>query len=79
MIFLILVQVNFFGDHTKIILNPGTREELVTFIDENREHSDYILSNILQYGCPQNVATRLEYCKVMLRKLSGFASEETSI
>lgn len=69
------MQVNFFGDHTKIILNPGAHDELVTFINENREHSDYILSNILQYGCPQNVSTRLEYCKMMLRKLSGFASE----
>ena len=71
--------MNFFGDHTKIILNPGARDELVTFINEHREHSDYLLSNILQHGCPQNVATRLEYCKIMLRKLSGFASEETSI
>ncbi|XP_028403700.1 serine/threonine-protein kinase PLK1-like [Dendronephthya gigantea] len=74
-----ILQVNFFGDHTKIILNPSARDELVTFINENREHSDYVLSNIVQYGCPQNVATRLEYCKMMLRKLNGFASDESSI
>ena len=68
--------MNFFGDHTKIVLNPGDREELVTFINEKREHTDYILSSILQYGCPENVSSRLEYCKIMLKKLTGIASEE---
>lgn len=72
------MQVNFFGDHTKIVLNPGVREELVTFINEKREHTDYILSNILQYGCPENVSSRLEYCKSMLKKLTGISSEESS-
>ena len=71
---LFLQQVNFFGDHTKIILNPGRGEELITLINENREHTDYLLSSILENGCSQSVATRLEYCKIILRKLSGFGS-----
>lgn len=61
------VQVNFFKDHTKIILCPIM--EAVSFIDEERKFTVYSLKLIEQYGCNSILASRLKYAKSMVEKL----------
>lgn len=61
------VQVNFFLDHTKLILCPLMNA--VTYIDEKREFRTYKLSLLEEFGCTKELASRLRYAKLMVEKL----------
>uniref|UniRef100_A0A672IEP9 Serine/threonine-protein kinase PLK n=1 Tax=Salarias fasciatus TaxID=181472 RepID=A0A672IEP9_SALFA len=61
------VQVNFFHDHTKLILCPLMAA--VTYIDEKREFRTYKLSLLEEFGCSKELASRLRYAKLMVEKL----------
>ncbi|MBN3278428.1 PLK1 kinase, partial [Polyodon spathula] len=61
------VQINFFQDHTKVILCPLMAA--VTFIDEQREFRTYKLSLIEEHGCCKELASRLRYARTMVEKL----------
>ncbi|CAN9510219.1 unnamed protein product [Ophioblennius macclurei] len=61
------VQVNFFHDHTKLILCPLMAA--VTYIDEKREFRTYKLSLLEEFGCSKELAGRLRYAKLMVEKL----------
>ncbi|KAJ8246087.1 hypothetical protein GJAV_G00263510 [Gymnothorax javanicus] len=61
------VQINFFQDHTKIILCPLMAA--VTYIDEKREFRTYKMSLIEENGCCKELAGRLRYARTMLDKL----------
>ncbi|MBN3323354.1 PLK1 kinase, partial [Atractosteus spatula] len=61
------VQVNFFQDHTKLILCPLMGA--VTYIDEKREFRTYKLSLIEEHGCCRELASRLRYARTMVEKL----------
>ncbi|RXM31965.1 Serine/threonine-protein kinase PLK1 [Acipenser ruthenus] len=61
------VQINFFQDHTKVILCPLMAA--VTFIDEKREFRTYKLSLIEEHGCCKELASRLRYARTMVEKL----------
>ncbi|KAK0170134.1 hypothetical protein PV328_010734 [Microctonus aethiopoides] len=61
-----LLQVNFFVDHTKIIVSEGTRmrDYLVTYIDANRHATSYWLNDLRDCGCTTELYERLNYvCK----------------
>ncbi|MEE6513423.1 hypothetical protein FKM82_021053 [Ascaphus truei] len=74
------VQINFFQDHTKIILCPLM--SAVTYIDEKREFRSYKLSLIEEHGCCKELASRLRYARTMVEKLlsskSGMARVKPS-
>ncbi|XP_067390324.1 serine/threonine-protein kinase PLK1 [Emydura macquarii macquarii] len=61
------VQINFFQDHTKIILCPLMAA--VTYIDEKRDFRTYKLSLIEEHGCCKELASRLRYARTMVEKL----------
>ncbi|KAL4659106.1 serine/threonine-protein kinase PLK1-like [Arapaima gigas] len=61
------VQINFFQDHTKLILCPLMGA--VTYIDEQREFRTYRLSMIEEHGCSRELASRLRYARTMVEKL----------
>ncbi|XP_069503491.1 serine/threonine-protein kinase PLK1 [Ambystoma mexicanum] len=61
------VQINFFQDHTKIILCPLMAA--VAYIDEKREFSTFKLSLIEEHGCCKELASRLRYARTMVEKL----------
>ncbi|XP_074866735.1 LOW QUALITY PROTEIN: serine/threonine-protein kinase PLK1 [Carettochelys insculpta] len=61
------VQINFFQDHTKIILCPLMAA--VTYIDEKRDFRTYKLSLIEDHGCCKELASRLRYARTMVEKL----------
>lgn len=52
-------QINFFKDHTKIILCPLM--SAVTFIDESRKNRTFRFDLIEKYGCSNELSSRLVY------------------
>ncbi|XP_064635571.1 serine/threonine-protein kinase PLK1-like [Lineus longissimus] len=63
------VQINFFGDHTKIILCPLMGA--VSFINEKREFTTFKLSAIEKCGQTKELASRVRYAKTMIDRLQG--------
>uniref|UniRef100_A0AAR2KCI7 Serine/threonine-protein kinase PLK n=1 Tax=Pygocentrus nattereri TaxID=42514 RepID=A0AAR2KCI7_PYGNA len=61
------VQINFFQDHTKLILCPLMGA--VTYINERREFCTYKMSLIEEYGCCKELASRMRYARSMVEKL----------
>ncbi|CAF0781193.1 unnamed protein product [Brachionus calyciflorus] len=68
------IQINFFHDHTKIIVCPIMGA--VTYIDEKRDYRTFKFTLIEKHGCTKEVFTRLKYAKtiverIMQSKISG--------
>lgn len=61
------MQINFFKDHTKLILCP--RMAAVTYIDEKKNFRTFPLKNIEQHGCCKEIVCRLQYAKTMVERL----------
>ncbi|KAK3530669.1 hypothetical protein QTP86_031662 [Hemibagrus guttatus] len=61
------MQINFFQDHTKLILCPLMGA--VTYINERRDFCTYKMSLIEEYGCCKELASRLRYAHTMVEKL----------
>ncbi|KAJ8005715.1 hypothetical protein DPEC_G00120790 [Dallia pectoralis] len=59
-------QVNFYHDHTKIILCTQKEDYMLTYINEERVSSTFRLSALLTTGCPTDLRQRLEYSLNML-------------
>ncbi|XP_020345764.1 serine/threonine-protein kinase PLK2b [Oncorhynchus kisutch] len=59
-------QVNFYHDHTKIILCTQREEYMLTYINEERVSSTFRLSSLLTSGCPADLRQRMEYSLNML-------------
>ena len=61
------VQINFFQDHTKLILCPHMGA--VTYINEKRDFRTFRFNLIEKFGCTDTVATRLKYAHDVTEKL----------
>lgn len=61
------VQVNFFQDHTKVILCPLMGA--VSYINAARDFRTYRLETLQKAGCPRDLFSRLKYAKNMVDKL----------
>ncbi|KAK7934298.1 hypothetical protein WMY93_005194 [Mugilogobius chulae] len=68
-------QVNFYHDHTKIILCCQQDEYMLTYINEDRVSKSFKLSSLLSCGCPTDLRERLVYSLNML--LQSVAKETT--
>ncbi|XP_016135107.1 serine/threonine-protein kinase PLK1-like [Sinocyclocheilus grahami] len=66
------VQINFFQDHTKLIL--CTLMGAVTYINEKREFYTYKMTLIEEFGCCKELASRLRYARNMVEKLMACKS-----
>ncbi|XP_067824731.1 serine/threonine-protein kinase PLK2-like [Heptranchias perlo] len=64
-----LMQVNFYHDHTKIILCNHEEEYVLTFINRDRMNATFRLSTLLLCGCSAEVRRRMEYTYWMLQQL----------
>ncbi|KAL1421227.1 hypothetical protein MTO96_023205 [Rhipicephalus appendiculatus] len=65
------VQINFFQDHTKLILCPLMAA--VSYIDNNRIFHTYRLE-MLHNGCPPELLSRLKYARTILDRLTSMSS-----
>ncbi|XP_072319656.1 serine/threonine-protein kinase PLK1 [Eucyclogobius newberryi] len=61
------VQINFFQDHTKMILCPLMGA--VTYINEKKDFRTYKMSLLEEFGCSKELASRIRYAKLMVEKL----------
>uniref|UniRef100_A0A3Q2VNP1 polo kinase n=1 Tax=Haplochromis burtoni TaxID=8153 RepID=A0A3Q2VNP1_HAPBU len=59
-------QVNFYHDHTKIILCCQRDEYMLTYINEDRVSKTFKLSSLLKSGCPTDLRERMVYSLNML-------------
>ncbi len=73
--FCVCFQVNFFEDHTKVILSPDGQEYLVTFINSSRQAVTYRLLQLRHFGCHPDIAERLSYSKTMLESIINIEGE----
>ncbi|KAJ8305645.1 hypothetical protein KUTeg_016190 [Tegillarca granosa] len=64
-----LIQVNFFDDHTKVIMNYMRNDYFVTYIDEDRSASTYSMVNLIQDGCRKGIMERMTFARSMLKNL----------
>ena len=71
-----IFQINFFKDHTKIILCPLMGA--VTYIDENRKARTFRLDLIEKYGCCSELATRLIYTFEKVENMIKSTSRRTA-
>ncbi len=63
---MLLPQVNFYHDHTKIILCNQSEEYLLTYINEDRVSTTLRLSTLLVSGCSADLRSRMDYALNML-------------
>lgn len=63
------LQVNFFEDHTKLILSNVKNEYMVTFIDPERCAKTYNMCHIIQDGCRPDIIDRMAFARSMLKNL----------
>ena len=61
------LQINFFQDHTKLILCPLMGA--VTYINDKRDFKTYKFSLMERYGCSKEVFTRIRYATDIVDRL----------
>ncbi|XP_061881741.1 serine/threonine-protein kinase PLK2b [Entelurus aequoreus] len=59
-------QVNFYHDHTKIILCSQKDEHMLTYINEERVSKTFKVCSLLASGCPADLSERVLYSLNML-------------
>ncbi|VDH94478.1 polo-like kinase 2 [Mytilus galloprovincialis] len=63
------LQVNFFDDHTKIIMSYVKNDYYVTYIDQDRNANTYCMVHLIQDGCKHDIIERMVFAKSMLKNL----------
>ncbi|XP_077580434.1 serine/threonine-protein kinase PLK3 [Stigmatopora nigra] len=61
------LQVNFYTDHTKIILSKSMDSYLLTYISRERVSFTYLLSTLTDLGCTAELRHRLRYVLHLLQ------------
>ncbi|OCT82673.1 serine/threonine-protein kinase PLK3 [Xenopus laevis] len=62
------LQVNFYNDHTKIILCKPLDAYLLTYINRDRNSQTFLLSTLAQTGCRSEMYHRLKYTVKLLQQ-----------
>lgn len=63
----VFTQINFFKDHTKIMVCPLMGA--VTYIDESKRFRTFPLKSIEKHGCSASIAKRLSYARKMIEQI----------
>lgn len=69
-------QINFFNDHTKIILCPLMNA--VTYVNSHRDFRTFKISLLERHGCSKELVTRLRYANDVLDRLINTKSGVTN-
>lgn len=67
-----LLQVNFFEDHTKLVVSQESPNKgyLITYIDTSRRTSSYWLNDIRDFGCTSDLYERIYYVYKVSREFA---------
>lgn len=60
-------QVNFYTDHTKVILSKSADTYLLTYISRERISYSYSLNMLSEHGCSSELRHRLHYVVQLLQ------------
>ncbi len=71
-----MFQVNFFHDHTKVVICPLM--QAVTYIDDKKVFRVYRMQLLERYGCGKDLASRLRYASTMVERLMNPRSGSSS-
>ncbi|XP_045117846.1 serine/threonine-protein kinase PLK1-like isoform X2 [Portunus trituberculatus] len=69
-------QINFFKDHTKIVIAGERSDVSIMFISSDRQSFTYRLSQLAEVGCDAMVRERLVYALSCLRQYAELDGEE---
>lgn len=69
-------QINFFKDHTKIVIAGDRTDVSIMFISSDRQSFTYRLSQLAEVGCDAMVRERLVYALSCLRQYAELDGEE---
>lgn len=69
-------QINFFKDHTKIVIAGDCTDVSIMFISSDRQSFTYRLSQLAELGCDAMVRERLVYALSCLRQYAELDGEE---
>uniref|UniRef100_A0A8C3TPB1 Serine/threonine-protein kinase PLK n=1 Tax=Catharus ustulatus TaxID=91951 RepID=A0A8C3TPB1_CATUS len=72
------LQVNFYNDHTKVIISKPDHSCLVTYINRERNSYTYKLFSIQQLGCSPELHHRLRYILKLLQEWRHSCSSAVS-
>lgn len=64
-----MLQVNYFKDHTKLIVG-GDRQPMVTYINSERQSRTWLLSDLARRGCSASVRERMSYVASVLEEFA---------
>ncbi|XP_053325227.1 serine/threonine-protein kinase PLK3 [Spea bombifrons] len=62
------LQVNFYNDHTKLILCKPQDSYLLTYINRDRNSQTFLLSSLAETGCSADMLHRLKYAVKLLQQ-----------
>ncbi|MEE6495267.1 hypothetical protein FKM82_001996 [Ascaphus truei] len=62
------LQVNFYNDHTKLVLSKPQDSYLLTYINRDRNSQTFLLSSLLETGCSLEMFHRLKYTLKLLQQ-----------
>ncbi|XP_018429226.1 PREDICTED: serine/threonine-protein kinase PLK3 [Nanorana parkeri] len=62
------LQVNFYNDHTKLILSKPHDAHLLTYINRERNSQTFPLSSLVESGCSLDMYHRLKYTLKLLQQ-----------
>ncbi|XP_071982866.1 serine/threonine-protein kinase PLK3 isoform X1 [Engystomops pustulosus] len=62
------LQVNFYNDHTKLILSKPQDTYLLTYINRDRSSQTFLLSSLGESGCTSDMYHRLKYTLKLLEQ-----------
>jgi polo-like kinase 1/polo-like kinase 2 len=69
-------QINFFKDHTKVIISAEKHGYMVTYINGDRRSCSYWLAHITQFSCETNIYDRLRFATAVVREFAELDGEE---
>nr|XP_002731770.1 PREDICTED: serine/threonine-protein kinase PLK2-like isoform X1 [Saccoglossus kowalevskii] len=72
------LQINFFEDHTKIVLSYNNSDHLVTYVDNERICHTYRLLHVAHYGCPAHLHARMLYSVNAVKNIVAQEAATTS-
>ncbi|XP_076356756.1 serine/threonine-protein kinase PLK2-like [Tachypleus tridentatus] len=70
------LQMNFFVDHTKLIISGGKHHGKLTYINELRHTSTFSIADISQYGCKSDIVCRIQYALSVLREFAELEQDD---
>ena len=74
---IVLFQVNYFKDHTKLIVG-GERQPMLTYINSERQSRTWLLADLARRGGSAQVKERMSYVASVLEEFAELDEQSES-